>query len=299
MNYFRRPRVLLGALVWLSLSQASMAQAPMPGVPALKVIAPNGQESILLGDLHVGVPGLRQPDISVFDKARIYVIEHSPGVSDPAGTEAGTLEAPWAQSLTDAERRTYFARASCLGSHGVAEAARALTYRSAQTANAIAYTVCDPKGGTPFPRQWFLDLYAHSMSLPVGFLEEADWVESQRHDVPVEVSEVALRWILQRDPKGVLSYVVEALNVGDYDRIAMASRDSMGGAKTADKFIDVMLNQRNKHWMPRLRKFLDDGRAVILVGAGHLPGPNGLVNLLRADGYEVRSLRLPEIRRSR
>lgn len=295
MNYFQCPRVVFAALVCLPQSQLSVAQQPSPGVPAFKVAAPNGQESILLGDLHVGIPGLSQPDASVFDKARVFVTEHPPGNPAPARLKAGDQVAPWAQALTAAERKAYYSRAECLGPNGKARAEEALTYKSAQTANQIAYQVCDQKGAAPPSRQWLLGLYAHSVGLPLGFLEQAGWVEAQRHLVPDEVSDVSLRWILQRDPRTVLSEVVEAMNVGDYERIAIASRNSMGGAKTADRFIDIMLTQRNKHWLPGLRKFLDEGRAVVLVGAGHLPGQNGLVELLRADGYTVTPIRLPAL----
>jgi uncharacterized protein YbaP (TraB family) len=48
---------------------------------------------------------------------------------------------------------------------------------------------------------------------------------------------------------------------------------------------------RNDAWMPRLRALLDDGAkgedALVVVGALHLLGEDGLVRKLRANGYKV------------
>lgn len=51
------------------------------------------------------------------------------------------------------------------------------------------------------------------------------------------------------------------------------------------RFITV----RNHTWLPQLRELLDGGDAqLIVVGAAHLVGPDGLVASLRAMGYRVR-----------
>ncbi|QWF63018.1 TraB/GumN family protein (plasmid) [Ralstonia solanacearum] len=54
-----------------------------------------------------------------------------------------------------------------------------------------------------------------------------------------------------------------------------------------------MVHDRNLAWMPGLRQALDAGGAVIAVGAAHLPGPDGLVALLRADGYRIDETTVP------
>lgn len=55
--------------------------------------------------------------------------------------------------------------------------------------------------------------------------------------------------------------------------------------ETSKKVYDVLIAQRNKAWMPTITKDLD-GR-LIAVGAGHLAGPKGLIELLRNEGYKV------------
>lgn len=52
--------------------------------------------------------------------------------------------------------------------------------------------------------------------------------------------------------------------------------------------------ERNQAWLPELRKLLDDGwqdDVLVVVGALHLLGPDGLVQLLQKQGYRVERLR--------
>ena len=49
-----------------------------------------------------------------------------------------------------------------------------------------------------------------------------------------------------------------------------------------------LLAERNRAWMPLLKRLLDGGDAqLVVVGAAHLVGPDGLINALRARGYKV------------
>ena len=52
-------------------------------------------------------------------------------------------------------------------------------------------------------------------------------------------------------------------------------------------FEETMVNARNRTMVRGAEPFLKNGGAFIAVGALHLPGPEGLVALLRAAGYEV------------
>jgi len=47
---------------------------------------------------------------------------------------------------------------------------------------------------------------------------------------------------------------------------------------------------RNRMWMPRLLPLLEQGNAFVAVGALHLPGEDGLIELLRAEGWTVTRL---------
>ena len=53
---------------------------------------------------------------------------------------------------------------------------------------------------------------------------------------------------------------------------------------------DILLDKRNKNWADKLKAILQAKSVFIAVGAGHLPGEKGLLNLLRNDGYTVQPL---------
>ena len=51
---------------------------------------------------------------------------------------------------------------------------------------------------------------------------------------------------------------------------------------------EAVIVQRNRNWIPQIEDILDgEGVAFIAVGAGHLPGEEGVIELLRARGHEV------------
>lgn len=53
------------------------------------------------------------------------------------------------------------------------------------------------------------------------------------------------------------------------------------------QYQDLLLNDRNRNWVEKLKKIMPDNAVVVAVGAGHLPGEKGVINLLRKAGYAV------------
>ena len=52
-------------------------------------------------------------------------------------------------------------------------------------------------------------------------------------------------------------------------------------------FTDLLLYHRNQNWVKKLKSLMLEKSLVIAVGAGHLPGEKGVINLLRKEGYTV------------
>jgi uncharacterized protein len=52
-------------------------------------------------------------------------------------------------------------------------------------------------------------------------------------------------------------------------------------------YTDVLLYNRNRNWVEKLKELLPEKSLLIAVGAGHLPGKEGCINLLRLQGYKV------------
>lgn len=54
-----------------------------------------------------------------------------------------------------------------------------------------------------------------------------------------------------------------------------------------ERFKEKLLYERNAAWIPKIEKILEQDQVFIAVGAGHLQGPRGVVELLKKDGYDV------------
>ena len=53
------------------------------------------------------------------------------------------------------------------------------------------------------------------------------------------------------------------------------------------EYNDMILFDRNKKWMEHIPKLISEKASLIAVGAAHLPGKDGLINLLRLQGFTV------------
>lgn len=53
---------------------------------------------------------------------------------------------------------------------------------------------------------------------------------------------------------------------------------------------DILLNNRNKNWIPIMVKIMKDKPTFFGVGAGHLAGEEGVIKLLRKKGYKVEAV---------
>ncbi|MBM3448936.1 MAG: TraB/GumN family protein [Bacteroidetes bacterium] len=61
----------------------------------------------------------------------------------------------------------------------------------------------------------------------------------------------------------------------------------MNDAELSPEFNENLLLQRNRNWIPIISKLISEKPTFIAVGAGHLPGEKGVLNLLREAGYTV------------
>jgi uncharacterized protein YbaP (TraB family) len=61
----------------------------------------------------------------------------------------------------------------------------------------------------------------------------------------------------------------------------------IGESPDIDGFEDLLLAKRNRKWIPVMMKEMKQSSCVFAVGAGHLPGEDGVINLLRNEGFIV------------
>ena len=77
-------------------------------------------------------------------------------------------------------------------------------------------------------------------------------------------------------------YLLHVYNRGRLDSLLVLSE------MTTNSAADIQLRTlRNQNWIPRMRKHLAEGKTLFAVGALHLPGAEGLLELLRKEGFLV------------
>ena len=65
----------------------------------------------------------------------------------------------------------------------------------------------------------------------------------------------------------------------------------INGSEDLGGFTEVLLVNRNKNWIPEIGKAARKKPTFFAVGAGHLPGKQGVIQLLREAGYTVRAVK--------
>lgn len=91
-----------------------------------------------------------------------------------------------------------------------------------------------------------------------------------------------------------MNEAVSAWREGDIGRIDESLLTDM--AEQFPEDFAAMFTRRNRNWVPQIMAMLDDADTeFVLVGVGHMPGEDGLLELLRQEGATVRSLDLQEL----
>lgn len=67
---------------------------------------------------------------------------------------------------------------------------------------------------------------------------------------------------------------------------------TVSSGMSSPEFEESFLNQRNKNWIAPIKKIIKKNKAFIAVGAAHLGGPEGVIELLKAEGYTLTPVKL-------
>ena len=82
------------------------------------------------------------------------------------------------------------------------------------------------------------------------------------------------------------SALAEAYMHQDLDKLMQVMTDAtMGG--DSEEAMEALIYSRNRNWAEKLEKMMPERACLVCVGAGHLPGAKGLLQILRDKGYTV------------
>ena len=129
---------------------------------------------------------------------------------------------------------------------------------------------------------------ANEMGRPSIGLETVEEQVGLLFDTPLTEQAEGLLDACKKDDLFVMqsSALVEAYMSQDLAKIEEVMTDTSIGGDDAET-MDALLYNRNRDWVVKLEKMMPERAALICVGAGHLPGEQGLLQLLRDRGYTV------------
>jgi hypothetical protein len=130
------------------------------------------------------------------------------------------------------------------------------------------------------------ELRNHDTKKPIKGLETAAFQASLFDSIPYKKQAKELvGYIDSMDVnKKLTQQLAELYTQQDLDGIqALSDKDDPG----MNDYMDLLLYARNRKWAKMLDNLLPEKSLLIAVGAGHLPGKQGVIELLRKEGFTV------------
>ena len=175
---------------------------------------------------------------------------------------------------------------------------------------AVEHTQIDPEG-LVVVRPWYAALLLQDAMSGKVTLEAKEGVDNKIYAMAeergvrdvraLETHEFQINLIKRGDTKNELALLRTAMKkaaskpmlpfkkmLEAWEKGDTATTIAVQAASQPPEEFKTMLEDRNRNWIPKIEKMLGEKRTFfITVGAAHLPGPNGVVNLLRQAGYTV------------
>ena len=121
----------------------------------------------------------------------------------------------------------------------------------------------------------------------IGELETADYqMELLYGNSLEEQADALLEMIDHADSKGLLQQLTNAYKSQNLDTLWKVFQEQMTGYE-----YDAIVKVRNLNWEKQMKELLPKQSTLFVVGAGHLPGESGMINLLREAGYKVKPVK--------
>jgi uncharacterized protein YbaP (TraB family) len=284
-----RKQILAGIVLLLCWATAQAAPPLYSHGLLWKIERGRQAPSYVFGTIHsedARVLALPQPVQTAFDGAKTYVME---ALLDQDAVLAMTSSMLFndGRSLKQVlSPGTYEKTIAATTAFGLPElAAQAMQ----PWALAVALGVPKPKTGV------VLDLLllqqAQQQGKQTAGLESIDEQVSIFYKLPMREQVLMLEDVLKQadDLPRIFASLHEdylARDLAALERLSNAQQ-ALGNPALAEKLNRQLLHQRNPRMVARMQPYLKMGQAFIAIGALHLPGETGVLNLLAKQGYRV------------
>ncbi|HVT86968.1 MAG TPA: TraB/GumN family protein [Chitinophagaceae bacterium] len=143
--------------------------------------------------------------------------------------------------------------------------------------------------GTPVAMEQLIMQEAKNNEKEIKGLETMAYQAGILDSIPYTLQAKQLVNYIDSVQKGVdetkeFNELVDAYKKEDLNKLEELTKESDIGMS---RYTDILLYNRNRNWVKKLKTLMPGKSLVIAVGAGHLPGEKGVINLLRNEGYTV------------
>ena len=139
----------------------------------------------------------------------------------------------------------------------------------------------------------YFQLVANEKGMPIYGLETIDkqvellFPKEDLRKQALELVDVAKR---KNEAYAELKELNRLYKIGDINGLDRLNRKSNANWSISDEENAEMVDNRNIAWARQLPELMQSSSCFIAVGALHLPGENGLIKLLKQEGYKVRPI---------
>ena len=145
-----------------------------------------------------------------------------------------------------------------------------------------------------FDPEYGLDKYftdkAHKEGKQTDYLETIDFQIDAVTSFSMEEEELVMKMSLKDMDKVKVEFgdIIKAWQTGDSAKLEKLLNESV---REAPSIYKRLVTDRSKSWVPKIEELLQgDKNAIVIVGAAHLVGKEGVVELLKKKGWKVAQL---------
>jgi hypothetical protein len=131
---------------------------------------------------------------------------------------------------------------------------------------------------------------AKTQNKKINGLETAEFQAGLFDSIPYEKQALSLMNYVDsaEDYKKMTDTLTTAYKQQDLRKIdELTSKDD----PSMNDYMDLLLYGRNRNWVEKMKDLIKEKSLLFAVGAGHLPGEQGLINMLRKKGYTLTPLK--------
>jgi len=286
-------RAVVDAQLEPSAAKYSDSSTPLGGGMLWRISRRGTAPSYLLGTIHSADPrvvGLRPAVQQALDLSERFVMEMQMDgdVLLALGAEMLIIDGKDLETLLG--RDLYNRVVKAMSEYAIPE----MVVRNLKPWVAMALLSMPKPSGEPI-----LDLVLYQRSQaagkPTGGLESAREQLAIFEELSLDDQIALLKMTIEQLPQlpRLFDQLIRAYAADDLQKVAelAAAYTARGDTPAVQRFVLRLNDQRNHRMAERMIPYLQQGNSFIAVGALHLAGPNGLIQLLRARGYDVAPVR--------